>query len=88
MSKIRRTSMTVPSPKAFVKSALNSINLSKGAQGRSAEITPYYSHAIMDYFVGLFGSLSENAAIGVIDSMHRDIRKRALRKKEREAKKQ
>jgi 17beta-estradiol 17-dehydrogenase / very-long-chain 3-oxoacyl-CoA reductase len=41
----------------------------------------------MDYVVGFFGSTSENAAMRIVDGMHVDIRKRALKKKAREAEK-
>lgn len=87
MSKIRRASITVPTAKAFVSSTLGSIGLARGAQGRPYDSTPYPSHALLDYFVGLFGSTSEAIGVGVILSMHKDIRKRALRKKAREAEK-
>lgn len=83
MSKIRKPSLTVPTPAAFVKSTLGAIALPRGAQGRSYESTPYPAHAAMDYAVGAFGSASENLAIGVINAMHKDIRSRALRKKSR-----
>lgn len=88
MSKIRKSSLTVPTPKQWVKSALSSIGTPRGAQGRAHEFTPYWSHAIMDYVVGYFGYISEYAGMRVVDSMHRDIRKRALKKKAREAKKE
>ena len=86
MSKIRRTSLLVPSPYAWVRSALTSIGLPRGAQGRAHEMTPFWTHAIIDYVVGFFGYPSEYAAMRVIDNMHVDIRKRALRKKAREKK--
>jgi 17beta-estradiol 17-dehydrogenase / very-long-chain 3-oxoacyl-CoA reductase len=85
MSKIRKSSLFVPTAKAFVKSTLSSLSLPGGAQGRPYEMTPYWSHAIADYAVGAFGYVSEMAGIKVILSMHKDIRKRALRKKAREA---
>ncbi|KAL1407346.1 hypothetical protein Q8F55_006768 [Vanrija albida] len=87
MSKIRRASITVPTAKAFVASTLGSIGLARGAQGRPYDSTPYPSHALLDYVVGLFGGVSEAIGVGVILSMHKDIRKRALRKKAREAEK-
>jgi 17beta-estradiol 17-dehydrogenase / very-long-chain 3-oxoacyl-CoA reductase len=49
------------------------------------EMTPYWTHAIADYGVGLFGGWSEYAAVKVVDRMHVDIRRRVLRKKAREA---
>lgn len=81
MSKIRRSSITIPTAKAFVRSVLSSIGLQRGAQGRPYDSTPYPSHALMDYVVGLFGGASESLGVGVVLSMHKDIRKRALRKK-------
>lgn len=86
MSKIRKSSFTVPTAKDFVKSTLSSIGLQRGAQGRPYDATPYPSHAILDYVVGLFGGLSEQLGVSVVLSMHKDIRARALRKKAREAK--
>jgi 17beta-estradiol 17-dehydrogenase / very-long-chain 3-oxoacyl-CoA reductase len=85
MSKIRKSSITVPTAKDFVASTLSSIGLQRGAQGRPYDATPYPSHALLDYFVGLFGGATEAIGVGVVLSMHKDIRKRALRKKEREA---
>jgi 17beta-estradiol 17-dehydrogenase / very-long-chain 3-oxoacyl-CoA reductase len=85
MSKIRKSSITVPTAKDFVRSTLGSIGLARGAQGRPYDATPYPSHALLDYVVGLFGSTSENAGVAVVLSMHKDIRKRALKKKERDA---
>lgn len=88
MSKIRKSSLVVPTPKAYVKSVLSSLGLSLGAQGRVYEMTPYPTHAILDYVVSSLGYFSEWIGMKVIHSMHVDIRKRALRKKERDAKKQ
>ena len=85
MSKIRRTSPNVPTAKTFVRSSLNSIGLPRGAQGRYAEMTPYWSHAIMDYAVGLFGYPTEWVGIWVVDYMHKGIRKRWLKKRARDA---
>ncbi|BEJ10980.1 hypothetical protein CspHIS471_0104020 [Cutaneotrichosporon sp. HIS471] len=84
MSKIRKASLTVPTAEKFVKSTLGSIGAARGAQGRMYESTPYPAHAAMDYVVGIGGNVTENIAVGVIHSMHKDIRKRALKKKQRE----
>lgn len=86
MSKIKRPSLTVPTPKPFVKSVLGSIGNPVGAAGRKHESTPYPAHAIMDYAVGMGGYFTENIGMKVVDGMHKDIRKRALRKKARLAK--
>ncbi|WVQ80118.1 long-chain 3-oxoacyl-CoA reductase [Cryptococcus sp. DSM 104549] len=80
MSKIRKPSPFVPTPKDFVRSTLSSIGVARGAQGRPHERTPYWTHAITDYVVGFAGSVSEKIGIKVILGMHQDIRKRALRK--------
>ncbi len=88
MSKIRRSSLFVPTAAAFVRATLQRIGLPGGAQGRAYEMTPYPTHAVADYIVGLFGGVSEWIAMRVILNMHVSIRKRALRKKERDAKKQ
>jgi 17beta-estradiol 17-dehydrogenase / very-long-chain 3-oxoacyl-CoA reductase len=86
MSKIRKSSLTVPTPPAFVKSVLGSIGNPVGALGRKHESTPYPAHAIMDYAVGMGGYFTENIGMKVVDSMHKDIRKRALRKRAKQAK--
>ena len=83
MSKIRRTSLAIPAPKPFVRSVLGSIGLTGSAQGFTYTSTPYWAHAVMQWFIGLVGFnsglvLSQNLA------MHESIRKRALRKAERE----
>lgn len=40
----------------------------------------------MDYAVGMGGYFTENIGMKVVDSMHKDIRKRALRKRAKQAK--
>lgn len=84
MSKIRRTSLTVPSAKAFVAATLSSIGLARGAQGRPHVMTPFWAHALLDYATGFGGYVTEMIGIYVVDYMHKDIRRRALRKKARE----
>ena len=88
MSKIRRASLTVPTAKSFVRSVFTSIGLPRGAQGRPYTMTPYWTHALMDYFTGIAGYASEWTGIWVVDVMHKDIRRRALAKKARLAKAQ
>lgn len=87
MSKIRKTSMLIPSPRAFVKSVLSKVGRSGGAQNMAYTSTPYWGHALMQWWlentVGLGGSL----VVAQNKSMHVSIRKRALKKQEREAKK-
>ncbi|EPS35425.1 hypothetical protein H072_11186 [Dactylellina haptotyla CBS 200.50] len=86
MSKIRRHSMTIPSPKNFVKAALGKIGVYVG--NTAGVSTPYWSHGVMHWALENLAGLGSANVIKVNKSMHEDIRKRALRKKEREAKKQ
>lgn len=87
MSKVRKPSLLIPTARNFVKTALGKIG-SGGYQTASNTYTPWWSHAFMLWFVetvpGIFGGVT----IGQNKKMHVDIRRRALRKKEREAKKQ
>lgn len=87
MSKIRRTSALVPNPKQFVRAALSHIGRSGGAQGIAATSTPYWSHAIMHWALITFVGPMNKYFLPVNRKMHADIRKAALRKAEREAKK-
>lgn len=87
MSKIRRPSLLIPTARNFVKATLSKVG-SGAYQTASNTYTPWWSHAFMLWVIetvpGVFGSIT----IKVNKDMHVDIRKRALRKKEREAKKQ
>jgi len=88
MSKIRRSSLLVPTPKQFVSAALGKIGRSGGAQGILGTSTPYWAHGIMHWaIVTVVGTMNE-VVVSVNRKMHEDIRKRALRKAERDAKKQ
>ena len=53
MSKIRRASALIPTPKAFVRSVLSKIAQPCGAlwTKRPGVVTPYWSHALLDYFM-------------------------------------
>lgn len=88
MSKIRKTSAMVPSPKTFVQAALAKIGRSGGAQGIAATSTPYWAHGIMHWGIATFVGTMSGLVLGINKSMHVDIRKRALKKAERDAKKQ
>lgn len=87
MSKIRKSSALIPNPKSFVASTLSSIGKRCGAQERYATTTPYWSHAfyhfIIDNSVGVFSKLANTINL----SFHMSIRKRALKKAARLAKK-
>lgn len=87
MSKIRRASAAIPTPKAFVRAALGRIGRSGGAQGIANTSTPYWAHGIMHWALLTFTGTMGGLVVGYNKKMHVDIRKRALRKAEREAKK-
>ncbi|KAK9314494.1 hypothetical protein V1524DRAFT_432931 [Lipomyces starkeyi] len=86
MSKVRKSSTLIPNPKMFVASTLSSVGLQRGAQGRTATSTPYWSHAIFQFFVestvGIWSGIVSNQNL----QMHIAIRKRALKKADREKK--
>lgn len=87
MSKIKRTSMLIPNPRQFVRAALSKIGRSGGAQGISSTSTPYWAHGIMHWAIATFAGTMNRTVLNVNLKMHEDIRKRALRKAERDAKK-
>lgn len=86
MSKIRRTSMLIPGPRQFVRAALGKIG-SGGYQTAASTYTPYWSHALFLWVVENTVGPMSRIAVGINLDMHKDIRKRALRKAERDAKK-
>jgi len=73
MSKIRRSSLTVPTADSYAKASV-------AAMGYSGTISPYWSHAIT---VGILNQLPWWLTSGVIMNMHKGIRKKAIRKAER-----
>lgn len=87
MSKIRKTSLFIPNPRNFVKATLAKIGRSGGAQNMAYTSTPFWGHAIMQWFLENAVGLGNKFAIKQNRKTHEDIRKRALRKAEREAKK-
>ncbi|KAI9821310.1 MAG: hypothetical protein M1827_004046 [Pycnora praestabilis] len=89
MSKIRRPSLLVPGAKAFVRSVLGSVGRSGGASagGWAGTMTPWWSHGIMQWGLETFVGVRNGFVVGRNKVMHEDIRKRALRKRERDEKK-
>ncbi|EDR09116.1 uncharacterized protein LACBIDRAFT_192627 [Laccaria bicolor S238N-H82] len=86
LSKIRKASALIPKPDAYVRSVLSKIGLPCGASysGRPNTSTPFWSHALLDYGLTLIGL--QSAFISYTHGLHKDIRRRALRKMERDAK--
>ncbi|KAK4986113.1 hypothetical protein LTR66_007968 [Elasticomyces elasticus] len=87
MSKIKRSSATIPNPEQFVRAALRKIGRSGGAQGIKATSTPYWSHGLMHWALATFTGTMNGIVVDQNRKMHEAIRKRALRKMEREGKK-
>ncbi|KAG8981719.1 hypothetical protein FRB94_010503 [Tulasnella sp. JGI-2019a] len=83
MSKIRRSSMTTPMPREYVKSVLSKIGVPCGSISTTATSTPYWSHAIMEWVITKADVMSY--LIRFSHNLHIDIRKRALKKRAREA---
>ncbi|KAI0744957.1 3-ketoacyl-CoA reductase [Earliella scabrosa] len=88
MSKIRRASALIPTPKVFVRSVLSKLTLPCGAlwTKRPGVSTPYWSHSLLDYIMNVAGW--HMAYVRYTHALHKSIRRRALRKREREAKQQ
>lgn len=89
MSKIRRTSTLIPSPKQFVHFTLKQAGTQHGgAQERYATLTPYWSHALFHWWINAIPGVWSKLVININYKMHVDIRKRALKKAARLAKEQ
>ncbi|KAH8880281.1 NAD(P)-binding protein [Thozetella sp. PMI_491] len=87
MSKVRRTSLMIPNPKQFVRSALGKVGL-VSSQTMANTYAPWWSHAALQYVVE--STIGNGNSFGIWQNLklHVDIRNRALRKAAREAKKQ
>ena len=87
MSKIKRTSLIVPSPKTFVRATLAKIGRSGGSQGVPFTMTPYWGHATFLYAISSTVGVWSTFVLGRNKKSHEETRKRALRRAEREGKK-
>lgn len=86
MLKIRKTSATIPNPKQFVKLVFHGVGRRNGAQERYATLTPYWSHALMHFFIENTVGVYSKAANALNLQMHQSIRTRALKKAARQKK--
>lgn len=86
MSKVKRPSAMVPTPRPFVRAALGKIGLGS-TQNMAYSYTPWWSHAIMQWWVEKTVGIGSKVGIVFNLKAHKDIRARALRKAAREAKK-
>ncbi|GAA5859592.1 hypothetical protein JCM1840_006363 [Sporobolomyces johnsonii] len=83
LSKIRRSSWMIPTPKTYVRSVLSHIGVKGGAVGQPHISTPYHGHAPVQWVVDhLF---SNQFWLDYNRKLHLDIRRRAIRKRERDA---
>merc|ERR1712118_512901 len=73
LAKIRKASLTTPTPAGYAASAVRCI-------GYEADISPYWAHYVM---MGVAKALLQGLVAGWINSMHRGIRKKALAKKDK-----
>ncbi len=87
MSKIRKTSLFIPNPRNFVKAVLGKVGRSGGAQNMAHTSTPFWGHALMQWWIENTVGLGGRYALAKNRDMHESIRYRALKKAEREAKK-
>jgi 17beta-estradiol 17-dehydrogenase / very-long-chain 3-oxoacyl-CoA reductase len=87
MSKIRKTSMFIPNPRNFVKAVLGKVGRAGGAQKIAYTSTPFWGHALMQWWLENTVGLGGKFVIAQNRGMHEAIRKRALKKAERDAKK-
>lgn len=87
MSKIKRATWAVPSEKNFVRSALSKIGRTGGSVGYAHTGSPYWSHAVATFVIIYMVGPMSSMLLSFNRKMHVDIRKRALRKAERDAKK-
>ena len=87
MSKVRKTSASIPDPRAFVKSVLSKIGRNGGSPGYAYSSSPYWSHGLMAWFLTCVAGVMNKVVLGQNRGMHESISARALRKAEREGKK-
>ena len=84
LSKIRRPSLFVPTPEAYVRAVLSHIGQSIGGSSTMPHTaTPYWAHALVHAAVDRVGSWSLWFKINY--AMQKGTRAKALKKREREA---
>lgn len=85
MSKIRKPSAFIPNPRNFVKAVFRKVGRSGGAQGIAFTSTPFWSHGLMHWSLTTFVGTMNLFVVDRNKAMHEDIRKRALKKQQRDA---
>jgi 17beta-estradiol 17-dehydrogenase / very-long-chain 3-oxoacyl-CoA reductase len=84
MSKIRVPTTMVPTPRALVRSVLSKIGRHGGSPSYAHSSSPYWSHGLLAWFLTYITGPMSSTVLGFNKSIHESIRKRALRKLERE----
>lgn len=84
MSKVRKTTASIPDPRAFVKATLSKIGRNGGSPGYAYSSSPYWSHGLMAWFLTCVAGVMNKFVVSQNRGMHESIRTRALRKAERE----
>ena len=87
MSKIRKSSAMVPTPRQFVKATMGKIGRTGGAQGWAFTSTPWWAHAAFQFAMAQIVTAGNAWLLWWNRGAHEDIRKTALRKMKREKKK-
>lgn len=75
MANRSRASMMIPEPRDYVAASLSKL-------GTALTCSPYWSHSLVLYALGC---LPHWLLVPYVHNMHVDIRKRSIRKKERQA---
>ena len=85
MSKVRKASAMIPSPRAFVRSVLSKIGRHGGSPAYAYTSSPYWPHGLMAWFLTCVVQPMNSLVLGQNKTIHESIRRRALRKAERES---
>ena len=75
----------MPAPREFVRCVLRKVGRAGGAQGWAYTGTPWWTHAVGEWAVGAVGGFTAGWVVRWNRGMHEEIRRRAMRKREREA---
>lgn len=84
MSKVRKTSALIPNPRSFVQATLSKIGNNGGSPTYAYSSSPYWSHGLVAYLATCVINPMSKFIANQNKGMHESIRKRALRKAERE----
>ncbi|KAI8995041.1 hypothetical protein BDB01DRAFT_847023 [Pilobolus umbonatus] len=82
MSKIRKPTLLIPPAGSYVASVLSKVGVACGANVPFTS-TPYHTHALLNWAIN--NLFTNQFWVTQNDNIQKDIRKRALRKREREA---